>query len=108
MTTYEIDSIGHDADGRYYALEDDAPLTGLMVDEAEMEVEIFYQQWQTELRDLFALLRDIRLGFDESDLHMDPDEAMKNTLELLEAVGYRTDDLLSDADRRILGMEIES
>lgn len=40
MSKYNISSTGHDAHGRYYDLDDDAPFAGITVDEATGTITI--------------------------------------------------------------------
>jgi len=51
MSNYNISSTGHDAHGRYYDLDDDAPFEGITVDEAMGTITIHEMPERMKLSD---------------------------------------------------------
>lgn len=62
------------------------------------------EELEEALRNLFAIERDRLQGYQTSELHMDPYEALSQAEDVLVQVGYHPDDLILPAEREKLGL----
>jgi len=105
---HEIVSTGTDAAGKYLELGDNAPFEGITVDEAEGTVT-FHGGGEAEieetLRHLLGLERDRLLGYPADELHMDPQTAIQDAVNVLRSRGEGVDDLILPEDQQKLNIE---
>ena len=105
MSEHNIDSSGHDRNGRCYDLEDDAPIEAITVDEATGSIAIHGSAIERLLADLFAMERDRLLGFPGSELHANPQEIIQQAYEVLTACGHDPDQLVLPDDQERLNLD---
>lgn len=102
MSEHDINSTGHDENGRYYDLAEDAPFEGITVDEATNTITVHGQPAvEDALQNLLAIERDRLLGYPTGELHMRPERAVREAWDALSARGYNRDELIlpDDQDR---------
>lgn len=105
---YDIVSTGTDAEGKYIDLGDAAPFEGVTVDEAEGTVTFHGDsdsEVQQALRRLMSIERDRLLGYPRSELHMDPQDALQDAVDILRKRGKDVDGLIFPDDQEKLGIE---
>lgn len=107
MSDYSISSTGHDDNGRYYELEEDAPFDSITVDEADGTVTFHGRPALMRLvRELLALERDRLLGFPEDELHRPPRDVIEDTLGVLTTRGWDPDEVVLPDDQTNLGLDL--
>jgi hypothetical protein len=110
MTEHDINFMGSNDEGKYYDLDEDAPIDGVIIDEFDRTVTLCNDQTElleSVITDLMALERDRMLGFRESELHRDPKNVIEDAVKALTRVGHNPDDLILPEDQDALELELD-
>lgn len=108
MSKHDIKAIGHDAHGRFYDIADDCTYDGVTVDEAEGTVTLHGKSpLEDALNNLIAMERDRLLGYPSSELHMQPETALKIALTALDEQGRDVEFLIMQDDQAALPIDFD-
>jgi hypothetical protein len=111
MTEHDINFMGSDTEGKYYDLDEDAPIDGVIVNEFDRTVTLCNdrtEQLESVTKQLMALERDRLLGFRESKLHRDPKTVIEDAVEELTRIGNNADDLVLPEDQDALELDLSN
>lgn len=106
MPKCTITSVGNDANGRSYDLDDDSPYDAITVNEGDGTITLHgTPPVENALNHLVGMERDRLLGYPERELHMNPADALRMALAALTERGRDSDFFVQPTDQQKLAID---